>query len=57
MAKVCAPPNEQDHPINSPPRQVDEQAGVRSLVEENARLRELVVQLTALVIKNAVDRR
>jgi hypothetical protein len=55
MEKACAP-NKQDHPINSPPLQAGEQVDVQSLVEENTRLRELVVQLTALVIKNA-DRR
>jgi hypothetical protein len=55
LEKTCAQPN--NHRVNSPPLQAGEQIDVRSLVEENARLRELVVQLTALVIKNAVDRR
>jgi hypothetical protein len=32
-------------------------AGTESLLEENARLRKLVVQLSRLVLKNAVERK
>jgi hypothetical protein len=36
----------------------DEQAGdVVSLLEENARLRRLVIKLSELVLRNVVDRR
>jgi len=35
----------------------DDQHDVSALIEENARLRELVIQLSKLVIRNVVDRK
>jgi hypothetical protein len=57
MATECPPLNKQDHPVNSPPLQCDEHTDVQSLIEENARLRGLVVKLSDLVLRNVVDRR
>jgi hypothetical protein len=39
------------------PHRYDEQTDVQALLEENAQLRELVIQLSKLVIKNVVDRK
>ena len=38
-------------------RSEDEQHDVSALIEENVQLRELVIQLSKLVIKNVVDRK
>ncbi len=35
----------------------DEHTDINALIEENACLRELVIQLSKLVIKNVVDRK
>ena len=40
-----------------PPRHDDERVDIGALVEENSQLRELVIQLSKLVIKNVVDRK
>ncbi|WP_315831603.1 hypothetical protein [Bradyrhizobium prioriisuperbiae] len=51
------------HPAqrSRPPPPVDEHDGeqpdVRALIEENTRLKQLVLQLSCLVLKNAVDRK
>jgi len=55
------PPRQQgDHQRNGkiPPLRHDiDEADVHALVEENAELRKLVIALSKLVIRNAVDRR
>jgi hypothetical protein len=49
------PPPPPPDPGQVPPPLSYEQTHVQSLLEENAQLRELVVQLSKLVIKNIVD--
>jgi hypothetical protein len=55
------PPRQHGHHLrngNVPPlRQDIDEADVHALVEENAELRKLVIALSKLVIRNAVDRR
>jgi hypothetical protein len=57
MGTACPPLNKQEHHPNSTPLQCDEYPDVQSLIEENARLRGLVVKLSDLVLRNVVDRR
>jgi hypothetical protein len=57
MGTACPPLNKQEHHPNSTPLQCDEYPDVQSLIEENARLRGLVVKLSDLVLRNLVDRR
>jgi len=49
------PPHERH--VSHPPRQNGGHVDIDALVEENAQLRELVIQLSKLVIKNVVDRK
>jgi hypothetical protein len=52
------PPRHREQNGNPPPLQRDiEEADVHALIEENAELRELVIQLSKLVIKNVMDHR
>jgi hypothetical protein len=51
-------PRHREHNRNSQPlRRDNEQADVSALVEENAQLRELVIQLSKLVVRNVVNHR
>ncbi|MGC1466166.1 MAG: hypothetical protein WA792_10575 [Pseudolabrys sp.] len=43
--------------LAAPPQSDDEPQNVSALIEENAQLRELVIQLSKLVIRNVVDRK
>ena len=56
MASTYPPPLRHDRDPDSPPRRGDD-GDVQSLRKENARLRDLVVQLSRLVIKTIVDRK
>ena len=56
MASTYPPPPRRDRDADSPPRRGDD-GEVQSLRKENARLRDLVVQLSRLVIKTIVDRK
>jgi len=49
------PRDNERHPGLSPLRHDVEQIDIHALQEENAQLRELVIQLSKLVIKNVVD--
>jgi hypothetical protein len=51
---MVQPRHHEDRP---PPRRDNEQIDGDALLKENAELRELVIQLSKLVIKNIVDRR
>ena len=55
MASAYPPPYRHDHDRAAPPREDD--PDVQSLRKENARLRDLVVQLSRLVIKTIVERK
>ena len=58
MGSAYPPPLKPDHlPGSSPPRRDDGHPDVQSLRRENARLRDLVVQLSRLVFKTIVDRK
>jgi len=51
-------PRHREQNRNSQPlRRDNEQADVSALVEENAQLRELVIQLSKLVVRNVVNHR
>jgi hypothetical protein len=54
------PQNERDRRLDSQPlaadESVQESVDVLSLIEENARLRGLVVKLSELVLKNVLDK-
>jgi hypothetical protein len=54
------PQNERDRHLDSQPlaaeESVQESVDVLSLIEENARLRGLVVKLSELVLKNVLDK-
>jgi hypothetical protein len=54
------PQNEQDRRLGSQPlaaeESVQESVDVLSLIEENVRLRKLVVKLSELVLKNVLDK-
>ena len=50
-------PGTQDLPVRDPTKLHDERTEVDALREENAQLRELVIQLSKLVIKNVVDQK
>jgi hypothetical protein len=54
------PQSEQDRQLDSQPlaakESVQESVDVLSLIEENARLRGLVVKLSELVLKNVLDK-
>jgi hypothetical protein len=49
--------HDSDHSLTSLPQSDAERRYVTVLIEENAQLRELVVQLSKLVIKNIVERK
>jgi hypothetical protein len=57
MASAHPPPYRHDRDPGSPPPPREDDPGVKSLRKENARLRDLVVQLSRLVIKTIVDRK
>jgi hypothetical protein len=44
-------------PTLQPHRHDEDHVDVPALIEENAQLRELVIQLSKLVIKNVVDKK
>jgi hypothetical protein len=53
-----AHPSLRQHQRHVEPRQDGHaEVDVEALIEENAQLRELVIQLSKLVIKNVVDRK
>ena len=51
------PPGTQDLPPRDPLKLHDDRAEVDALREENAQLKELVIHLSKLVIKNVVDQK
>jgi hypothetical protein len=57
MASAHPPPYRPDRPPGPPPAPRDDDPDVQSLRKENARLRDLVVQLSRLVIKRVVERK
>jgi hypothetical protein len=50
------PHNEQDRQCDLQPPQPEQPADVLSLIEENIRLRGLVIKLSELVLRNALDK-
>ncbi len=57
MGPAHRPPRHNKDTTDPPPLRRDmTEADVRALQEENAQLRELVVQLTTLAIKDVLDR-
>jgi len=56
MGSADLPPGTQDLPARGQTKPYDEHAEIDALREENAQLRELVIHLSKLVIKNVVDR-
>ena len=57
MGSTRPPPGTQDRHPRPAAHRYDEHTDVQALLEENAQLRELVIQLSKLVIKNVVDRK
>ena len=57
MASAYPPPRMPDCHRGPSPARCDDDPGLQSLRQENARLRELVVQLSSLVIKNIADQK
>jgi hypothetical protein len=59
MGSANLPPGTQDLPARDPIklRDEDDHAELVALREENAQLRELVIHLSKLVIKNVVDQK
>ena len=57
MKPVHSPSRQREHRASPPLRVDDERQDISSIIEENAQLRELVIQLSKLVIKNVVDRK
>ncbi len=61
MASMHPSPHRHEHNAEashvSPPQSDDEHNNISALIEENAQLRELVIQLSKLVLKNVVDRK
>ena len=57
MGSAKLPPGTQHLPARDPIKLHNDRAEVDALREENAQLRELVIQLSKLVIKNVVDQK
>jgi hypothetical protein len=58
MGSANLPPGTQDLPARDPIKlHDDDDAKLDALREENAQLRELVIHLSKLVIKNVVDQK
>ena len=57
MGSANLQPGTQDLPARDPTKLHDDRAELDALREENAQLRELVIQLSKLVIKNVVDQK
>ena len=58
MGTAHSRPRQHERDLNHPPRQdANGKIDVNALIEENAQLRELVIQLSKLVIKNVVDKK
>jgi hypothetical protein len=57
MGSAKLPPGTQDLPARDPIKLHNDRAELDALREENAQLRELVIQLSKLVIKNVVDQK
>jgi hypothetical protein len=57
MGSANLQPGTQDRPARDPTKPHDDRAEVDALREENAQLRELVIHLSKLVIKNVVDQK
>jgi hypothetical protein len=57
MGSAHLPPGTQDPLARGPTKPYGEHADIDALREENAQLRELVIHLSKLVIKNVVDRK
>jgi hypothetical protein len=57
MGSANLPPGTQDLPPRDPLKLHDDRTEVDALREENAQLKELVIHLSKLVIKNVVDQK
>jgi hypothetical protein len=57
MGSANLPPGTQDLPAPHPIKLHDDGAELDALREENAQLRELVIHLSKLIIKNVVDQK
>ena len=61
MARAHSSPHRHEVHAKAPhvslPQSDDEPYDVSALIEENAQLRELVIQLSKLVLKNVVERK
>ena len=57
MGSAKLPPGTQDLPARDPIKLHNDRAELDALREENAQLRELVIHLSKLVIKNVVDQK
>jgi hypothetical protein len=57
MGTARPPPGALDPYPRPSPHRYDEYTDVQVLLEENAQLRQLVIQLSKLVIMNVVDRK
>jgi hypothetical protein len=57
MGSAHLPPGTQEPLARGSAKPYDEHADIDALREENAQLRELVIHLSKLVIKNVVDRK
>lgn len=55
MGRAYPPPRVHDHHPDSA-RHADEQREIDALLEENARLKELVVKLSRMVLINVIER-
>lgn len=55
MGSACSR-NEQDRHLDSQPLHAEEPVDVLSLIEENVRLRGLVIKLSELVLRNILDK-
>lgn len=60
MQSAQPPPRKHErhhnHALSSHQRDNDDHPDIDALLQENARLKELVVKLSGLVLKNVVDR-
>jgi len=57
MGSAHLPPGTQEPLARGAAKPYDEHADIDALREENAQLRELVIHLSKLVVKNVVDRK
>jgi hypothetical protein len=57
MGSANLPPRTEDLPARDPTKLHDDRAEIDALREENAKLRELVIHLSKLVIKKVMDQK